>query len=180
MLPAGRSHLSHTAGLVDPLTAWRNSRDHGTAVALCRRVMTEADGNLKRCAVLVVNCSGRETAHSQALLQRGFRVVETAEWPADDVVLEYEVVILVLREMDSVSIVAARMRAKPRFGHRVFIGVTSAPPSGAERRHAILAGFDDVVGESHDSRVLIARILKCLRSRPEHRCLLPERKRHAA
>jgi hypothetical protein len=142
--------------------------------------MTEAERNTKQCSVLVVNCSGRETAHSQSLLRRGFRVVETVEWPADDVILQYEVVILVLREVDSVSILAARMRAKPRFGQRVFIGVTSTPPSAAERRHAVLAGFDDVVGESGDSRVLIARILKRLRARPEHRCLLPEKGRHAA
>ena len=142
--------------------------------------MTEADGNVKQCSVLVVNCSGRETAHSQSLLRRGFRVVETAEWPSDDVVLQYEVVILVLRETDSVSTLAARMRAKPRFGHRVFIGVTPITPTAAERRHSMLAGFDDVVGESRDSRVLVARILRRLRARPEHRCLLPERRRHAA
>ena len=151
----------------------------GTAVANSFLVMLR-DDNVKQCSVLIVNCSGRAIAHSESLQRRGFRVVETAEWPSDAVATEYEVVIVVLREIDMVSVVAARMRAKPRFGHRVLIGVTQFPPSAAERRYAILAGLDDVVGESHDSRVLIARILRRLRERPEHRCLLPDRKRTAA
>jgi len=143
-------------------------------------MMGEAEGNVKQCAVLVVNCSGRENAHSQALLRRGFRVVEMAQWPSDDVVTQYEVVVIVLREIDIISVVAARMRAKPRFGNRVLIGVTRMSPSAGERRLAIVSGFDDIVGESHDSRILIARILQRLRARPEHRCLVPERKRPAA
>ncbi len=143
-------------------------------------MMGEGDSNLKQCAVLVVNCSGRAIAHTKALQQRGFRVVETAEWPADDAVTQYEVVVVVLREMDIISVVAARMRAKPRFGNRVLVGVTRMPPPAAERRLAIISGFDDIVGESQDGRVLIARILQRLRSRPEHRCLVPERKRPAA
>ena len=143
-------------------------------------MMDEAESNVKQCAVLVVNCSAREITHSEALQRRGFRVVEMAEWPSDDVVTRYEVVVIVLREMDVISVVAARMRAKPRFGNRVLIGVTRMPPSAAERRHAIISGFDDIVGESNDPRILIARILQRLRSLPEHRCLVPDRKRPAA
>jgi hypothetical protein len=141
---------------------------------------SDPNGNAKQCSVLVVNCTGRETAHSQALQLRGFRVVELSEWPSDHVVLEYEIVIIVLRRMDSVSMTAARMRAKPRFGNRVLIGVTESAPSAAERRHSTVSGFDDIVGESRDSRILVARILQTLRARPEHRCLVPERKRPAA
>jgi hypothetical protein len=141
---------------------------------------SDPNGNAKQCSVLVVNCTGRETAHSQALQLRGFRVVELSEWPSDHVVLEYEIVIIVLRRMDSVSMTAARMRAKPRFGNRVLIGVTESAPSAAERRHGTVSGFDDIVGESRDSRILVARILQTLRARPEHRCLVPERKRPAA
>jgi hypothetical protein len=141
---------------------------------------SDPNGNAKQCSVLVVNCTGRQTAHSQALQLRGFRVVELSEWPSDHVVLEYEIVIIVLRRMDSVSMTAARMRAKPRFGMRVLVGVTESAPSAAERRHAIISGFDDIVGESRDSRVLIARVIQRLRARPEHRCLLPEKTRPAA
>ena len=135
---------------------------------------------MKQCSVLIVNCSGRGSSHGQALQQRGFRVVEIAEWPSDDVVKEYEVVVVVLRETDSVSVIAARMRAKPGFGTRILIGLTSVAPSAAERRYASVAGFDDLAGESNDSRILVARILERLRARPEHRCLVPERKRPAA
>ena len=135
---------------------------------------------MKQCSVLIVNCAGWEIAHRESLERRGFRVVETAEWPSDAVVTEHQVVIIVLQEIAMVSVLAARMRAKPRFGLRVLVGVTRVPPSAAERRDAIVAGFDDVVGDSHDSRILIARILRRLRARPEHRCLLPERKRPAA
>ena len=81
---------------------------------------------------------------------------------------------------DDVSMTAARMRAKPKFGMRVLIGVMDSAPSAAERRHAMISGFDDIVGESRDSRVLIAHILRLLRARPEHRCLLPDKKRPAA
>ena len=149
-------------------------------VATSFLMMAESERNVKQCAVLVVNCSGREIAHRQALQHRGFRVVETPEWPADDVVTQYEVVVIILRETDIISVVAARMRAKPRFGNRVLIGVTRMAPCAAERRLAIVSGFDDIVGDAHDSRILIARILQRLRARPEHRCLVPERKRPAA
>ena len=141
---------------------------------------SDSTGNIKQCSVLVVNCAGQETAHRQALQLRGFRVAELSEWPSDAVVLDYEVVIIVLRRMDSVSMTAARMRAKPKFGMRVLIGVMDSAPSAAERRHAMISGFDDIVGESRDSRVLIAHILRLLRARPEHRCLLPDKKRPAA
>jgi hypothetical protein len=141
---------------------------------------SDAYADDKQCSVLVVNCTGRQTAYSQSLQLRGFRVIEVLEWPTDEMVLEHEVVIIVLRRMDSVSMTAARMRVKPRFGTRVLVGVTESAPSAAERRHAIISGFDDIVGESGDSRVLIARILRVLRARPEHRCLVPDKKRPAA
>jgi DNA-binding response OmpR family regulator len=135
---------------------------------------------VRQCSVLIVNCDSREIPHRQALERRGFRVVETREWPGDDVVDGYEVVIVVLRRMESVGMLAARMRAKPRFGHRVLIGLSPAPPTANDRRNAIGAGFDDVLAELVDFRTLVARILRQLRARPEHRCLLPDPKASAA
>jgi DNA-binding response OmpR family regulator len=135
---------------------------------------------VKQCSVLIVNCDHRKTAHRQALERRGFRVVETREWPGDCVVDGYEVVIVVLRHLETTGMLAARMRAKPRFGQRVLIGLSPTALTADDRRNAIGAGFDDVVPESGDSRTLIARILQRLRARPEHRCLLPDRKRSAA
>jgi CheY-like chemotaxis protein len=135
---------------------------------------------VKQCSVLVVTCGGRETSHAEALQRRGFRVTATSEWPADSVVIEFEVVIVVVRQMETVCMLAARMRAKPRFGRRVLIGINHTAPSAEERRNAIVAGFDDLVPESRDSRILIARILRQLRARPEHQCYLPDLKRPAA
>lgn len=130
---------------------------------------------MKQCAILIVNCNHHQTAHSQRLAERGFHVAETAEWPDDVVIQQYEVVIVVLRKLETVCMLAARMRAKPRFGFRVLIGVTPTTPTAQDRRNAIGAGFDDVVSESRDSRLLIAGILRLLRARPEFRCLIPDR-----
>ena len=44
---------------------------------------------------------------------------ETQEWPDDDMVKVFEVVIVLLRHMEKVAMLAARMRAKPHFGPRV-------------------------------------------------------------
>jgi len=128
---------------------------------------------------LIVNCSDREALYRTDLERRGFRVTELNEWPADEDVLDAQVVIVVLSRLDAIGMLAARMRAKPRFVRRILIAlVPTATP--ADRRIAVGAGFDDVVGESVGARVLIARILRVLRIRPEHRCFLPELRRPAA
>jgi DNA-binding response OmpR family regulator len=134
---------------------------------------------VKQCSILIVN-SGTETSHHQALERIGFKVSETSEWPDDDMIPAFEVVIVLLRNMQTAGMLAARMRAKPHFGHRVLIAVVPATASDDERRSAVGNGFDDVVGDSRDSRQLIARIFRRLRLRPEHRCFLPDRKRRAA
>jgi DNA-binding response OmpR family regulator len=134
---------------------------------------------VKQCSLLIVNCHGCDSPHKEALEQRGFRVTELKEWPPDDVVLDSQVVLIVLRHLDRICMLAARMRAKPRFGRRILIALAPTV-SAADRRTAIGAGFDDVIGESSSPRVLIARILRYLRNRPEHRCFLPELKRRAA
>jgi hypothetical protein len=134
---------------------------------------------VKQCSVLIVNC-GEEAPYRQGLERIGFRVSETCEWPADEVVRTCEVVIVLFRHLQTITMLAARMRAKPHFGHRVLIAVVPSAASADERRSAIGSGFDDVVSESKDARLLIARILRQLRSRPEHRCFLPDRKRRAA
>ena len=134
---------------------------------------------MNQCSLLIVNCSERESPYAEALAHRGFRVTVLREWPSDDVVLDAPVVVIVLRSLETICMLAARMRAKPRFGRRILIGLAPAVSAG-DRRTAIGAGFDDVVPESRGARVLIARILRALRSRPEHRCFLPELKRPAA
>jgi DNA-binding response OmpR family regulator len=134
---------------------------------------------VKQCALLIVNRSARERSYKMALERRGFHVTELQEWPADDVVLDSQVVIIVLRHLETICMLAARMRAKPRFGRRILVALVPTV-SSADRRTAIGAGFDDVIGETAGPRVLIARVLRLLRARPEHRCFLPDLKRRAA
>jgi hypothetical protein len=134
---------------------------------------------VKQCSVLIVNC-GAERPYRQALERIGFNVSEICEWPADDIVTPFQVVIVTLRHMQSVAMLAARMRAKPHFGQRVLIAVVPATASADERRAAVGSGFDDAVCASKDARLLIATIFRRLRARPEHRCFIPDRKRRAA
>jgi hypothetical protein len=135
---------------------------------------------VKQCAVLVINTGVAETPYRLPLEKVGFRVAETREWPSDEMIRPFQVVIVFLRDMETVSMLAARLRAKPHFGQRVLLAIAPNSSSTVERRAAIGSGFDDLLTASQDSRVLIARILKRLRARPEHRCFLPERRRPAA
>ncbi len=135
---------------------------------------------MKQCAVLVINTAGQLTPHRAALEKVGFRVVETADWPTDELVLGFEVVVALLHHVEAISMIGARLRAKPHFGHRVLIAVVPCSGSSDERRRAIDCGFDDLVTDTQESRVLIARVLRQLRARPEHRCFLPDLKRRAA
>jgi hypothetical protein len=134
---------------------------------------------VQQCSLLIVNGANRNTPYRDALERRGFRVTAVKDWPPDEVVLQAHVVIVVLREAATMCMLAARIRAKPRFGRRILIAV--APTlSVVDRRTAINSGFDDAVAESGGARLLIARILRALHTRPEHRCLLPELRRRAA
>jgi DNA-binding response OmpR family regulator len=121
-----------------------------------------------------------ETLYRGPLEKVGFRVVETGQWPGDEMIRSFEVVIMLLRDMKNISMMAARLRAKPYFGHRVLIAIAVDTSSIEDRRALIGCGFDDVLAESHEPRIVIARILKQLRARPEHRCFLPDLKRRAA
>ena len=134
---------------------------------------------MEQCSLLIINCTERESPYRADLERRGFRVTELNEWPADEAVRDAQVVIVVLNRLDTMGMLAARMRAKPRFGRRILIALAPTA-TAADRRLAIGAGFDDVVAESVPPRVLIARILRVLRTRPEYRCFLPDRNRPAA
>lgn len=135
---------------------------------------------MEQCAVLLIDVDGRETPHRVGLENAGFQVVETCEWPDDGVVRRFQVVIVLLRSMETLSMLGARLRAKAHFGRRVLIAVVPGEPSTTQRRSAVNSGFDDVVPDAPESRVLLARILRQLRARPEYRCFLPGPKRHAA
>lgn len=139
--------------------------------------------SLKQCAVLLINPCLAGSAHRLVLEATGFHVRELREWPDDDrVVVDFEVVMLRMVTMSNAPMLAARLRAKPRFGRRVLIALVPASASAEERHSARASGFDEVLSDDCDSRQLIARILRRLRSRPEYRCLVPagDRRRQVA
>jgi hypothetical protein len=132
---------------------------------------------VKQCSVLFINPGGNNLTHVQALGRAGFALHETTEWPDDQAIRDHECVVLWVPHVVSASMQAARLRAKPHFGRRVLIAIV---PDASDRRPLNAAGFDDIVAEASDSRVLVARVLRRLRERPEYRCLLPPRGRNAA
>lgn len=131
--------------------------------------------NAKQCSILVVTDNG--PCHQRAALENsGFLVSETCDWPEDDNgLLNHHVVIVRVRSIRNAPMIAARLRAKRRFGRRVLIGLVPPDIPLHERAAALTSGFDDVLTDSCDSRQLIARILRRLRMVPEYHCLLPQR-----
>ena len=137
----------------------------------------------KRCAVLIINPRGAPSPYRTTLETLGFLVKETRDWPDDDrTVLDYHVVIVEVTNIDMAPMIAARVRAKPRFGRRVLVALVPGSASLAERIAARTSGFDDVLVDCCDARQLVARILKQLRARPEFHCILPpaDKRRSAA
>ena len=136
---------------------------------------------MKQCAILFVNPDRQESAHPDSLRGMGFAVDEVTEWPEDnDMVRNYHVVIVRMRETKAAPMLAARLRAKPHFGRRLLIALVTAETPHATRRAAEASGFDDVLDDCCDSRHLTTRILRGLRTRPELRCILPTAGRSAA
>ncbi len=128
---------------------------------------------MKQCSVLFINTDARKVPQRQALARLGFVVDEIREWPEHRELLPFQVVIVLISRFEGAAMLAARIRAKPHFGNRVLIGVAPATASPTQRRCAIGAGFDDVVGEECEPRVLVTRFLRPLRARGELRCGLP-------
>jgi DNA-binding response OmpR family regulator len=136
----------------------------------------------KPCAVLIISPRGALTPLKRLLDASGFATELLDALPADDAkLLEHEALIVELTAVDSAPMVAARFRAKPRFGRRVLVGVVSADTPARDRFAALAGGFDDIVDPRRGHRALTATLLKHLRRRPEFRCLIPPmRKRPAA
>lgn len=135
----------------------------------------------KRCSVLLVSPCGPAPLHRTTLEGLGFLVTETSDWPDDErAALGHEVVIIRIRQIQGATMLAARLRAKPRFGQRVLIALVAGPSTPPQRLAVCTSGFDDVLIDTCDSRQLTAAILKRLRLRPEYRCFLPDRRNSAA
>ena len=111
------------------------------------------------------------------LSRLGFAVLEVPAWPEDDAdVRAYQVVLVRLEDVREAPLVAMRIRTKPHFGRRVLIALVPRATDAAERRVAQSAGFDDVVSDDAEPRLLAARLMRTLRQRPEYRCFLPRKK----
>ena len=136
----------------------------------------------KRCSVFLLNTAGDVFVQRSVLEDVGFRVKVARQWPDDDeVLLVHHVVIVRMREVRDAPMIAARVRAKPRFGRRVLIALVPESASPQDCQSARAGGFDEVLTNCCDGRQLTARILRCLRARPEYRCVLPgDRRRSAA
>jgi DNA-binding response OmpR family regulator len=122
----------------------------------------------------MVNGEGNGPYYAAFLRETGFRVTEVRDWPENnDVIRDYHAVILSLRKTQSAPMIAARLRAKPHFGQRLLIALVDPDVTAHERRMALEAGFDEIVSDDGDCRLLVARLLRRLRAKPELRCVLP-------
>jgi hypothetical protein len=136
---------------------------------------------MAQCSILYVT-SSREETHAGALKGLGFHVDEDAELPANEAVQTYHAVIVRADAGCHLPMLAARLRAKPRFGWRVLLALVPSVMAARDRREAIQSGFDDTLPDTCGARDLAAAILRLLRPYPEFRCILrtPGGRRKAA
>ena len=130
------------------------------------------EGGPRRCSVLVLAAAAERVPQLRVLEDLGFHVDHANELPEGDGLERYHAVLLVLATLDRAAMVAARIRARRRFGRRVMIALVPEHLPESERRAVVPAGFDDVLGVTTPGRTIAARILRRLRDRPEHRCVL--------
>lgn len=128
--------------------------------------------DVKQCAVLFINPGRKACTHPFELQQTGFVVREIDAWPEDDALLAAEIVVVRVT-IDQACMVAARLRARPKFGRRVLVAFVCGVVAARERRAAIAGGFDDLVTDACDAREFADRVMRILRSRPEHPCGIP-------
>lgn len=131
-----------------------------------------------QCSVLFVCDRQGQQAALRAL---GFAVHEAVELPLNGM-HTYHAVIVEAHQDCSLPMLAARLRAKPRFGRRVLIALVEPATSDRARREAAMSGFDTTMSSTCSARDLAAMILRRLRPYPELRCMLrsPGGRRKAA
>ncbi len=136
---------------------------------------------MDQCSVLYITSEPR-TTHVETLRTFGFSVHVVDDLPPAEVFLAYHAVVVRVSIGCNLPSLAARLRAKPRFGRRVLIALVSGAFSERQRREATASGFDVALDDACTARDLAARILRGLRPYPEYRCLLrsPQRRRRAA
>jgi hypothetical protein len=137
---------------------------------------------VEQCAVLFIRSGGKDDGQIKALRSLGFRVVESDDLPATEEFASYHAIVVRAKDDCPLPMLAARIRAKPRFNHRVLIALVSDGTTVRSKRDAVVSGFDLTLPEHASARVLAANILRLLRPYPEYRCLLraPNGRRKAA
>jgi hypothetical protein len=137
---------------------------------------------MDQCSILYVKPACQEETQAKVLRSLGFRVDEAEDLPANEVFAQYHVVLVRANSNCRLPMLAARLRAKPRFGRRLLIALVSDALSVQDKREAVASGFDYTMPERCGGRDLAATILRLLRPYPEFRCLLrsPTGRRKAA
>ena len=136
---------------------------------------------MDQCSILYVQPAAGGDTHAAALIAMGFAVSVVSDLPASEVFATYHAVVVRVPGCRLPQI-GMRLRAKPRFGRRVLIGLVPEDCPERERRDAAACGFDLTLSDHCSPRDLAAHILRRLRPFPEYRCLLrtPNGRRKAA
>ena len=143
----------------------------------------ERGGRLvNQCSILYVHDGSVHDTPVDGLKTLGFTVVAVEDLPPDESLAPHHALIVRVRPGCSLPMLAARLRAKARFGRRVLIALVPADTADRVRREAVLSGFDATLPADATARGMAAAILKLLRPYPEFRCFLrsPTGRRKAA
>lgn len=136
---------------------------------------------MSQCAILYVT-SCVDESRLTSLRALGFKVETSEDLPLDESLTQYHAVVVQAGSHCHLPMLAARLRAKPRFGRRVLVALVDGTMAEREKRDAMLSGFDEALPANCGVRDLAATILRLLRPFPEFRCVLrtPSGRRKAA
>jgi hypothetical protein len=136
---------------------------------------------MDQCSILYVN-SRDDDQQVRGLRELGFHVDAARDLPPNEALVQYHAVLVRAHSDSQLTMLAARLRAKPKFGRRVLLALVAEGFAEREKREVILSGFDETVPAACSVRDLAATILRLLRPFPEYRCILrsPTGRRKAA
>ena len=137
---------------------------------------------VNQCGILFIGPCGQDEARLASLRSLGFHVDEAAQVPSQEELTKYHAVIVRVVPRCSLTMLGARLRARPLFGRRALIAFVNDAVSDRDRREAMMGGFDLTLPDNCPPREIAAQILRLLRNYPEYRCLLrtPNGRRKAA
>ena len=137
---------------------------------------------VNQCSILYVHDGSVQEPPVNGLKMLGFAVTVIEDLPPDEVLTPHHALIVRARAECSLTMLAARLRAKPRFGRRVLVALVPETIPDRARREALMSGFDSIKPVTCSERDIAAVILRFLRQYPELRCFLrcPGGRRKAA